>query len=114
MRVDDPLRVILQPAKGDKAATYFFASWPARNLILLVVGVDRGFRLRNQDAIFDPLAVMPRSAEVNVVLGIVISVMLAPYHAYEVEGAATVVARLHLRRDLIVGLGHDSPKLLNP
>ncbi len=84
----------------------FHALLRTRDGEFLLVGVKDGIGILNQNALLAPVGERRRGAAIDV-LAVVPSFALSQNDAHQVVGTGSVIALLHLRRDLIVGLGYD-------
>ncbi len=106
MAEDDAVRVVFDPAQGDDAAPLHF-SGPAGRREALHIKVERGFGVLQKNALLAPVLKRPGRTGVPVLPGMVAGVLFAKDDAHQVVRAGCVVAILHLRGDLVVGLGDN-------
>ena len=98
--------IVFDPAQGDDAAPLQF-SRSARDGKALNIEVDGGLGVLQEDALAAPVPKKLRRTGVPVFARMVAGVLFAQDDAHQVLRAGSVVAILHLRRDLVVGLGDD-------
>lgn len=104
--VDDLVGVVVEVAEGDEAAALADLVGVGDG-VGLGVAVEGGLGLFGEDAVFAPVAEGMGGAGVDVLLLAVVGLVLAEDDADEVVGAGFVVALLHGRGDLVVGLGDN-------
>ena len=99
-------RVVFDPAQRDDAAPLQF-SGSAGHCKALHIKVERGLGILQKDALLAPVPKRLRRTGVPVLSGVVAGVLFPQDDAHQVVRAGGVVAVLHLRSDLVVGLGDD-------
>ena len=104
--VDDLVGVVVEVAEGDEAAALADLVGVGDG-VGLGVAVEGGLGLFGEDVLLAPVAEGLGGAGVDVLLVGVGGELLAEDDADEVVGAGFVVALLHGRGDLVVGLGDD-------
>ena len=102
MPEDHPRGVVLDLAQGDET-TAFVLCYCAQRGKTLRIGIDRRLRILQEYALSPPVPKVAGSAGIDVV-AVAAGLALSQNDAHEVVGTGRVVAFLHLRSNLVVGL----------